>query len=237
MGAELVPIVNIRSSSGQHHSELRDNSFSTFWSDTRQDAWIELDFGSVRKYNLLQLVFGEGLTRNYHFSVWREDAPDSMSERIFDGHSKKTSQLASYDLKESESQFLRIVIHENNSEQPTKAQIAYIEVLHESITKDLEPAKEAVVASGPRLNALVTGPNKVDAGSTIILDATGSTGNIRNYTFKQKDENEPIRNLTKLNPEGSKVSFIAPNTPGELKIKLIVTDNENKKDRDYHIIK
>lgn len=250
MGAELVPIVNFRSSSGQHHSELRDTSFDTFWTDTRNDAWIEIDLGSKRRYNLLQIVFGSGLDRRYHFSVWKEDAPDYPAERIFDGHSKRSAQLTSYDLKDSESQFIRIVIHENDSAQSTKAQVSYIEVLHESAQHDLikkskqsetdskeEKLEEgAPLIGGDSLNALVFGPSTADVNSTVILDGTGSTGNIRNYTFKQK-EGVPVRNMQKLNDIGSKISFIAPPIKCELKIKLIVTDSDNKKDRDYHVMK
>lgn len=138
-------IVGVRSSTGQHHSTLLDSNLSTLWIDSKPDAWIELDLGqTTQKFNELSVVFGDYINRCYQYSIFT--STDQVNwNKVLSSNSSKGVAFTVADFDTKEDRYVKLVIHENDSPQPTKAQVAFIEVLYdedekaEGTSEEIEP--------------------------------------------------------------------------------------------------
>jgi len=111
-----------------------DNSLTTRWSANGDGQWIQLDLGSGRIVSELRIAWFQGDTRASTFDVLGSDVPNAPSDQWTPLLSRRTSSgssaaLETYDVPDTNTRYVRIVGHGNNS--PTKGtwnSIAEVEV-------------------------------------------------------------------------------------------------------------
>ncbi len=135
----LAPL-GINSSTGQHHTEL--SGVGGIWTDNRPDAWVQYDLGGLQKVGGVGIKFDSKDTI-YRFSV--QTSPDGLGySNVLTGRkSVKKEGIVEYKFVPKLTRFIRLIIHENNTPDTTKAAIDVFQVLGGTGGKGKGKAKKA----------------------------------------------------------------------------------------------